>query len=161
MLVEAAGEPYRRRTIEMIYETEGAGEDQPSIARSPEIMHGLGNIIQNAVQFATERGRGHDHLGQDRIFGRSRGLMGLVFQHWFYRGLGEPYLSGRGDEAEHMGARVFSSRKPCCAVPGATLVFANAPDGGAVVRGSWRRRTRNAEGGLAAGPLKFEDSVST
>jgi hypothetical protein len=45
---------------------------------------------------------------------------------------------------------------------GATLVFANAPEGGAVVRVTWRRRARPAEGGLTTvAPLKFEDSLST
>src|SRR5580658_3728827 len=51
-LVEAAGALYRDPRIRLIFATTGAPpEDEPLVKRSPEIMHGLNNLIQNAVQF--------------------------------------------------------------------------------------------------------------
>ena len=160
VLVEAAGEPYRRRTVEMIYETDGAPEAQPSIARSPEIMHGLGNIIQNAVQFAAERVEVLTSWDKNAIAVEvaddGPGFPALVLSR-----LGEPYLSGRDDEAEHMGLGIFIA-ETLLRRTGATLVFANDPEGGAVVRATWRRRARQAEGSLATvAPLKFEDSLTS
>ena len=49
----------RRRTmsrnarIRLIFATAaGSADEEPLVRRSPEIMHGLNNLIQNAVQFA-------------------------------------------------------------------------------------------------------------
>jgi two-component system sensor histidine kinase RegB len=159
VLVEAAGEPYDRRTIEIIYETEGAPNQQPAIARSPEIIHGLGNIIQNAAQFARERVEITTSWDRDgvavEVVDDGPGFPALVLSR-----LGEPYLSGRGDKAEHMGLGIFIA-ETLLRRTGATVAFTNAPDGGAVVRVAWRRRTRNAADGIAAGPLKLEDRLST
>src|SRR5262249_24527126 len=59
-LVETAGAPYRADEVRVIYATasgangreDSAAEDEPVVPRSPEILHGLGNLIRNAVQFA-------------------------------------------------------------------------------------------------------------
>ena len=53
-LVEAAGgAATSERGVRLIFATAGApAEDEPQVRRSPEIMHGLNNLIQNAVQFA-------------------------------------------------------------------------------------------------------------
>jgi two-component system sensor histidine kinase RegB len=159
VLVEAAGEPYDLGSVETIYETEGPADDQPAIARSPEIMHGLGNIIQNAVQFARERVEITTSWDKNEIavevLDDGPGFPALVLSR-----LGEPYLSGRGDKADHMGLGIFIA-ETLLRRTGAALAFTNAPDGGAVVRVTWRRRTRNARGGMAAGPLKLEDRLST
>src|SRR5205085_2506616 len=52
-LVEAAGALYHDPRVRLIFATTGepAGPE-PLVRRSPEIMHGLNNLIQNAVQFA-------------------------------------------------------------------------------------------------------------
>jgi two-component system sensor histidine kinase RegB len=159
VLVAAAGEPHHRAAIETLYETEGPADDQPAIARSPEIMHGLGNIIQNAVQFACARVEimtSWDAAGVAvEVADDGPGFPALVLSR-----LGEPYLSGRGDEAEHMGLGIFIA-ETLLRRTGATLVFNNAPTGGAVVRVTWRRRTRNLHGDIAAMPLKIEDSIAT
>src|SRR5262249_38659662 len=55
-LVEAAGEPYRAEHVRVIYTTGAggarAGGEGPQGAGSAASMHGLGNLIQNAVAFA-------------------------------------------------------------------------------------------------------------
>jgi two-component system sensor histidine kinase RegB len=69
-------------------------------------MHGLGNILQNAMQFATTavRVETSDRCASDRDDvsddgpGFSPGLLGR---------LGEPYLSQRGEEHEHLGLGIF------------------------------------------------------
>jgi two-component system sensor histidine kinase RegB len=159
VLVQAAGEPYHRKSVETTYETEGSLVDQPAIARSPEIMHGLGNIIQNAVQFADERVEVTTSWDENcitiEVADDGPGFPPTVLSR-----LGEPYLSGRRDAAEHMGLGIFIA-ETLLRRTGATLTFINAPDGGAVVRVTWRRRTRHAEDGITVAPLKFEDRLST
>lgn len=157
-LVEAAGQPYHRADVETIYETDGSPDDQPAIARSPEIMHGLGNIIQNAVQFAKERVEVTTSWDQNNVSVEVADD-GPGFPTGFLSRLGEPYLSGRGDRGGHMGLGIFIA-ETLLRRTGASLVFANALDGGAFVQVIWRRRTRNAEAGLAGGPLKLEDRPS-
>ena len=52
-LVEAAGAPHQERGVRLIFAAAGApADDEPQVRRSPEILHGLHNLIQNAVQFA-------------------------------------------------------------------------------------------------------------
>jgi len=159
VLVEAAGAPYDHGTIEMIYETDGPAEDQPAIARSPEIIHGLGNIIQNAEQFARERVEITTSWNKSsvsvEVVDDGPGFPALVLSR-----LGEPYLSGRDDKAEHMGLGIFIA-ETLLRRTGAALIFTNAPEGGAVVRATWRRRTQNAENGRATAPLKLEDKPWT
>ncbi len=54
-MIHEAAEPHEDRGINVSYEfTAKAGADpaQPSVLRKPEIIHGLRNLVQNAVDFA-------------------------------------------------------------------------------------------------------------
>ena len=55
-LIEAAAQHYERDGIAITFEAGPVGEGVPTTApiqvRSPEIMQGIGNIVQNAVSFA-------------------------------------------------------------------------------------------------------------
>jgi two-component system sensor histidine kinase RegB len=51
-VVEEAAAPHARRGIEIVTRIEGPARSQPSMARSPEIVQGLRNLVQNAVDFA-------------------------------------------------------------------------------------------------------------
>src|SRR5215470_7957387 len=55
-LIEAAAQPYGREGISVAFSSGPIGEGVPTTApiqvRSPEIMQGIGNIVQNAVSFA-------------------------------------------------------------------------------------------------------------
>jgi two-component system sensor histidine kinase RegB len=53
--------------------------------------------------------------------------------------LGEPYLSTRNAEGEHMGLGVFIA-STLLERTGATIEFSNRPEGGAEVRVQWPRR---------------------
>jgi len=61
-VLEEAAEPHMNRGIRVDirqrYHSEaekGAGNEHPMIARHPEIIHGLRNLIQNAVDFAASK----------------------------------------------------------------------------------------------------------
>ncbi|HKT18072.1 MAG TPA: ActS/PrrB/RegB family redox-sensitive histidine kinase [Stellaceae bacterium] len=148
-LVEAAGEPYVVPGIAMHYEI-GASRDaaghpieEPLVPRSPEIMHGLGNLIQNAIQFAAHEvvvttSWSEEVVAVD-IVDDGPGFPPAVLSR-----IGEPYLSGRGPSvagigAQHMGLGIFIAQS-LLERTGAKLSFANLADGGAQVVIEWRRQ---------------------
>lgn len=55
-LIEEAAEPHRDRGVQIIVRVDGvaadAATDQPMVMRRAETMHGLRNLVQNAVDFA-------------------------------------------------------------------------------------------------------------
>ena len=57
-LIEAAGTPFAKPGMSVIHDTgderdaRAAAIEEPLVPRSPEIMYGLGNLIQNAIEFA-------------------------------------------------------------------------------------------------------------
>ncbi|HEV2674493.1 MAG TPA: ActS/PrrB/RegB family redox-sensitive histidine kinase [Aliidongia sp.] len=146
-LVEAAGEPYRVPYSSLTQKVEGNPEDQPLVARSPEIMHGLGNLVQNAVQFAIAevvvRTQWDLHWVTVTVSDDGPGFPTQVLSR-----LGEPYLSGRDEDAEHMGLGIFIA-ETLLRRTGAKLHFANGAEGGAVVRVRWPRRALVTVAGLA------------
>lgn len=109
----------------------------PQALRSPEIDHGLGNFIQNAVQFARSR--------VDVVIGWNDTSVWLAvtddgpgFPPRLVERLGEPYLSYRETEGQHMGLGIFIA-KTLLERTGATVRFGNRPEGGARVSVTWPR----------------------
>jgi two-component system sensor histidine kinase RegB len=140
-LVEAAGEPYRARNVRVIYATGAGGAgpsaEEPQVARSPEIMHGLGNLIQNAVTFARREVIVTTDWGEREItvevVDDGPGFSANVLAR-----IGEPYISGRSGEAQHMGLGIFIAQS-LLERTGAKLGFGNLADGGAQVMVEWPR----------------------
>jgi two-component system, sensor histidine kinase RegB len=137
-LVEAAGTPYHDARVRLIFATTGGSEeDEPLVQRSPEIMHGLNNLIQNAVQFAR-------HEVSVTIFWDNDAVTvevaddGPGFPPHLLGRLGEPYLSTRAGDPDHMGLGIFIAQS-LLERSGATLNFDNLVDGGAHVVISWVR----------------------
>jgi two-component system sensor histidine kinase RegB len=140
-LVEAAAAPHRMPGIRLeITNTAAPGTEPPILRRTPEIMHGLGNILQNAMQFATTAVTVVAHTDANRITmtvsddgpGFSPGLLGR---------LGEPYLSIRDQEHEHLGLGIFIAQT-LLERTGAELTFVNGLEGaleGAAVMIVWPR----------------------
>jgi two-component system sensor histidine kinase RegB len=154
-LVESAGEPYRKPSIEMHYEVEaGRGKDgdmldEPLAASSPEIMHGLGNLIQNAISFAQHEVEVTTSWRADKV---SVDIAddGPGYPANILTRIGEPYISGRttaGAQLEgHMGLGIFIAQS-LLERTGARLTFDNLSDGGAHVAIEWPRyklEARNA-----------------
>lgn len=102
-LVEAAVEPYGQYGIEL--EVIAADGTPPTVPRSPEVMHGLANITENAVDFAEEKVQIFlEWSGPEitiRIEDDGPGIPDDVL-----RSLGEPYMTTRR-ESGGMGLGVF------------------------------------------------------
>jgi len=143
-LVEAAGEPYRDPRVRLIFATTGArSADEPLVRRSPEIMHGLHNLIQNAVQFA------QDEVSVTTHWDKTTVTVEVVddgpgFPPHLLGRLGEPYLSTRAGDSSHMGLGIFIAQS-LLERSGAELAFDNLAEGGAHVVISWKRANLEAE----------------
>ncbi len=137
-LVEAAGALYRDPRIRLIFAATGAPADgEPLVRRSPEIMHGLNNLIQNAVQFARRE------VSVTIFWDKSAVMVEIaddgpgIPAHLLGR-LGEPYLSTRAGAAGHMGLGIFIAQS-LLERSGARITFDNLAEGGAHVVISWER----------------------
>ena len=98
-VIEEAAQPHQNRGKDLVIRVDGvraaeAGDDQPLIRRSPELVHGLRNAIQNAVDFAENRvWIDAEELDEDvRI---AVGDDGPGFSPEILPRLGEPYVSSR------------------------------------------------------------------
>jgi two-component system sensor histidine kinase RegB len=138
-LVEAAGAMSRNARTRLIFATTagGAAEEEPLVRRSPEIMHGLNNLIQNAVQFARREVSVTTFWDADTVTveiaddgpGYPINLLGR---------LGEPYLSTRAGAGGHMGLGIFIAQS-LLERSGAQVTFENLAEGGAHIAISWNR----------------------
>lgn len=121
-------------TIETIAEDDS---DAPLLRRTPEIVHGLSNILHNALQFAS-----HEVLAEVVWSARDVSITisddGPGFPNTVLDRLGEPYISTRVGEGDHLGLGIFIA-KTLLEQTGADLSFGNAEDGGAIVRAVWQR----------------------
>lgn len=143
VLAEAAAPHDQRGKIAMDLAPAVPGLPEPVLNRDPGIVHALRNIIQNAVDFASEqvtiiaRWDAEDlHLTiRDDGPGYPAGILGRI---------GDPFLtarrahSARNGGAEGMGLGLFIARS-LLERSGARITFANAASGGAEVRITWPR----------------------
>jgi two-component system sensor histidine kinase RegB len=143
-LIEAVAAPHRREQIQIAVSVRGSdGAAEPQVKRQPEIVHGLGALIENAVQFAASRVEVNAVWDTDWI-ALSVADDGPGFSIAVLDRLGEPYISTRNAEGDHMGLGVFIA-STLLARTGAKLEFSNRPEGGASVRVRWpRARIANA-----------------
>lgn len=141
-LVEAAAAPHRSAQIRLILDAapaEGAPEEspEPQVARSSEIMHGLGNLLQNAIQFARDevvvRQRWDRATLTIEVMDDGPGFPANLLER-----LGEPYLSSRAGIGGHLGLGIFIAQN-LLERTGAELAFSNRPEGGAKVAARWER----------------------
>jgi len=137
-LVEAAAAPHRNQGVRLIIATAGdPAVEEPLVRRSPEIMHGLTNLVQNAVQFAARE-------VSITIFWDASTVTveldddGPGFPLHLLGRLGEPYLSTRAGVTDHMGLGIFIAQS-LLERSGARLAFDNLAEGGAHVAISWNR----------------------
>ena len=147
ILVEEAATPHQRDDIAVIVEvqdrdanvaeTEDEASEQriPVVPRSPELLHGIGAIIQNAVQFASATVEIAVLVG-DRSLTITVEDDGPGFPVTVLSRLGEPYVSGRQSGDGHMGLGVFIAIT-LLARTGAFVDFANRKEGGARVVVHW------------------------
>ena len=139
----------------------GDAADQPAILRRPEVIHGLRNLMQNAVDFAATtvwvEANWSDTVISVRIFDDGTGFPPHILGR-----IGDPFMrrrpsdrsNARRPEYEGMGLGLFIA-KTLLERSGAELRFANGPDSapktdtpvGAVVKVTWPREKLDAHHG--------------
>jgi two-component system sensor histidine kinase RegB len=153
-LVEAAGALYHDPRIRLIFATTGEPADaEPLVRRSPEIMHGLNNLVQNAVQFARSEVSVTIHWDKTNVTVEIADD-GPGFPAHLIGRLGEPYLSTRAGASNHMGLGIFIAQS-LLERSGAKLTFDNLAEGGAHVVISWQRANLQAEARPDAAAAEF------
>ena len=146
-VVELAALPHERDEIDIEYRAApmpGAEPTaEPVVRRSPELVNGLANLLQNALQFAKNRievaTTWTDSEVIITILDDGPGFAGGVLQN-----LGEPYLSSRDQREPHMGLGVFIALN-LLGRTGATVEFDNRTEGGARVDIHWMRPRLEAD----------------
>ena len=136
-LIEAAAEPHQRDGDNLTIRTAATVEGpEPLMPRRAEIVHGLGNILENAFQFAA-RGVVAEVGWTARELSIEIRDDGPGFPPAVLPRLGEPYVSGR-QEPGGLGLGVFIA-KTLLERTGATVTFANDVRQGGKVRVIWPR----------------------
>ncbi len=141
-LIEEAAAPHRDLGTEIVIAADaGDASPAPEVRRLPEILHGLGAIIENAVGFAKSRVDITARWTADEIDIAVRDD-GPGFSPSVLPRIGEPYVTERdeGDSGGGLGLGFFIA-KTLLERSGARLIVRNRtpPAHGASVRAIWRR----------------------
>ncbi|GAC1340664.1 MAG: ActS/PrrB/RegB family redox-sensitive histidine kinase [Bradyrhizobium sp.] len=156
-LIEETVAPHRDFGVDIKVRIAVAGVREPVGTRNPAILYGVGNILENAVDFARTSAEVNAWWNNETVE-----IVisddGPGFAPDILKRIGEPYLSRRrsADEAqgEHrgLGLGVFIART-LLERTGARVSFTNRvfPDHGAVVQIAWPRQRFEA-GEIAAEP---------
>lgn len=150
-LIEEVVAPFRHFGVSIRTDLSGDG-DEPMLQRNPGVIYGLGNLVENAVDFAVaevlvQARWGHGRLEieiQDDGFGFAPEVLGKV---------GEPYVTTRRMERRArtdeggLGLGLFIA-KTLLERNGAKLSVGNSvgPETGARVRIIWKRSTHSRSG---------------
>jgi two-component system sensor histidine kinase RegB len=111
----------------------------------PELLHGLGNLLQNAIEFAREEVKVVVWWNPEEI-GITVSDDGIGFPPDLLDRLGDPYLSSGADvkkkaperKGDHMGLGIFIAQH-LIERSGGSVAFHNNAYGGAEVQMSWPR----------------------
>ena len=132
--------------------------DEPIAPRNPALLYGLGNLVENAVDFAKTRVEVAARWSAREI-ALTIADDGPGFSAEVIDRLGEPYLTSRRrrreDEDEPSGLGLgFFIAKTLLERSGAKLAFANraAPEHGAVVHVRWDRADFDQAGSPTSAP---------
>ena len=137
-VIREAAEPHQERGIHVHFDShpaEGSDPNQPTVLRRPEVIHGLRNLVQNAVDFAKANIWVDAFWGSEQITIRIQDD-GEGFPTHLIGRIGDPFMrSGRRSERERtkrpgyegMGLGLFIA-KTLLERSGAELSFANGSD---------------------------------
>ncbi len=166
--LENITEPYRAEDVNIIIEIASSEADLPvpKIWRAPELLHGIGNIIENATDFATSTVRVRAEWDSLSL-SLSVEDDGPGFAPEILISLGEPYITSRPgefafgggdieprgglDKHEGMGLGFFIA-KTLLEQTGGAVTAVNLPGGGARVTVGWSRGV--VDGGTPPGLFK-------
>lgn len=166
-VIREAAEPHVDRGIDVLFSelpAEGAQPRQPNILRRPELIHGLRNLVQNAVDFAQSRVWVEATWSSDQILLRIIDD-GTGFPPSIIKRIGDPFVKRARPERDRtqrpeykgMGLGLFIA-KTLLERTGAELSFANGTDpylpaadrgerSGAIVEVCWSRNLIDANEG--------------
>ena len=143
-LIEEVVAPHRDFGVDIKVRIAVAGSHEPVGARNPSILYGVGNILENAVDFARRAVEVNAWWNSDTVeIVISDDGPGIAPD--MLRRIGEPYLSRRpgADDGERggLGLGIFIART-LLERTGAKVSFTNRtfPDHGAVVQIVWPRQ---------------------
>lgn len=178
-VLREAAEPHSDRGVKIIYNLgpqPGSDQRQPVIRRKPEIIHGLRNLVQNAVDFARECVWVDAHWSNDEIVLRITDD-GPGFPLQVIGRIGDPFVRRRRSRAqrkarpeyEGMGLGLFIA-KTLLERTSAKLSFSNGSDPydrptlpgeprGAVVEVRWDRAILEPEKNAGAGALGLNQKI--
>ena len=171
-VLREAAEPHATRGKALVFQLQpgpGGSDRQPTILRQPEVIHGLRNLVQNAVDFAAStvwvEAEWTDRAISIRIVDNGEGYPPNVIGR-----IGDPFVRSRRSEQdrgqrpeyEGMGLGLFIA-KTLLERSGAELTFANAADPflspderpercGAVVEAVWPLDRLKAPSGMTGAP---------
>ncbi len=162
-LIEDVVSPQRSFELEIDVRCSGDGPE-PVSRRSPGLLYGLGNLVDNAADFAESRIIIEAHWTAHEVSVEIRDD-GLGFAPEILLRLGEPYVTTRGrgrsddESASGLGLGLFIA-KTLIERSGGQLTLSNAapPERGAIARIVWLRtsfeeKTAITTMGSARGPL--------
>lgn len=144
-LMHEVFQPFEGRNIDLsVSFTNKTKDARPlTVARSPELMHGLANLVSNAVRHAGTLVAAEITEDRDlvclRIWDDGEGFDPVLLPR-----LGEPYLGPSQSGSGGTGLGIFIATT-LLERTGATLSFTNRDEGGAQVDICWPRRTFSAE----------------
>lgn len=142
-LVEIASDEHVPEGIALdVQIAESCDGPEPLVLRTPEFLHGLGNFISNAGQFARSAVMVRLYWTKSDVW-LSVHDDGPGFSNAVLQTLGEPYLSTRAGKNGHMGLGVFIATTLLERI-GAETVFRNRKGAEILIR--WPRRVLEAEG---------------
>jgi two-component system, sensor histidine kinase RegB len=146
-LIEEVVEPLRDQEVELIVSKEGQAP-APACARNPGLLYGLGNLVENAVDFARRAVRVEARWTKTLVFIRIEDD-GPGFSQKILDRLGDPYVSEdsahrrlKKDPSSGMGLGLgLFIAKTLLERSGALVEFANVPSPrtGARITVSWPR----------------------
>ncbi|SEN12460.1 two-component system, sensor histidine kinase RegB [Loktanella fryxellensis] len=151
-VVRESAEPHLRRGRDVLFDITaepGSDRPQPVISRRPEIVHGLRNLIQNAVDFSESRVEIDVNWTDTQVFVRITDD-GFGFPQSVIGRIGDPFVRRRRGGLdglrrpgyEGMGLGLFIA-KTLLERSGAQLTFANGP----------RQKPDDDMDGIAAGAI--------
>jgi two-component system sensor histidine kinase RegB len=165
--IREAAEPHAQRGKDLIFSFDARG-DEPTILRRPEVIHGVRNLVQNAVDFAKNSVWIDGSWTEDQLILRISDD-GAGFTQQILGRIGDPFLRNKRDLPvvqtrpgyEGMGMGLFIA-KTLLERTGAELRFANASNPflnaeerparcGAIVEVIWPMAMIRAERGAALG----------
>lgn len=146
LLIELAAEGHRRPEVALRIEEQADPADPvtPLLPRRPELIHGLGNLLQNAIEFAQEEVKVTIAWNAAEI-SITINDDGKGFPKELLDRLGDPYLSSGTDlkktaerKGDHMGLGIFIAQQ-LIERSGGAVSFDNNSYGGAEVIATWPR----------------------